>query len=92
MVPFADLFMINYPSYVVELLLYAPARSIVDSSVVFLWFMTVGTVACAAVWSEITASKQSAELHDELSPKVTYMPSWCHLKFHSSLFCLVPLH
>ncbi|KAK1356291.1 signal peptide peptidase-like 3 [Heracleum sosnowskyi] len=53
----------------VELLLYAPARSIVDSSVVFLWFMTVGTVACAAVWSEFTASKHGAEVHDEFSPK-----------------------
>ncbi|KAL1827079.1 hypothetical protein ACET3Z_005491 [Daucus carota] len=53
----------------VELLLYAPERSIVDPSVVFLWFMTVGTVACAAVWSEFTASKQSEESSDEFSPK-----------------------
>lgn len=64
-----------YPFILVELLLYAPERSIVDPSVVFLWFMTVGTVACAAVWSEFTASKQSEESSDEFSPKVTYMPS-----------------
>lgn len=67
--------MTNYPLIVVELQLYAPVRSIVDSSVVFLWFMTVATVACAAVWSEFTASKQSEESYDEFSPKVTYMAS-----------------
>lgn len=91
MVPFADLCITNYPSIVVELLLYAPPRAIVDSSVVFLWFMTVGTVACAAVWSEFTANKQSAENREEFSPKVTYMLSWIHLEFHSSLFCLLLL-
>ncbi|KAL1803028.1 hypothetical protein ACET3Z_031675 [Daucus carota] len=52
----------------VELLLYAPPRAIVDSSVVFLWIMTVGTVACAALWSEFTA-KGNERSYDELSPK-----------------------
>lgn len=53
----------------VKLLLYAPKRPVVDFSVVFLWMMAVGTVACATLWSEITAV-QTEERYNELSPKV----------------------
>ncbi|CAK9313748.1 unnamed protein product [Citrullus colocynthis] len=52
----------------VKLLLYAPKRPVVDFSVVFLWMMAVGTVACATLWSEITA-EQTEERYNELSPK-----------------------
>ncbi|KAG7025296.1 Signal peptide peptidase-like 5 [Cucurbita argyrosperma subsp. argyrosperma] len=52
----------------VELLLYAPKRPVVDFSVVFLWMMSVGTVACATLWSDITA-QQTEERYNELSPK-----------------------
>ncbi|KAG7013864.1 Signal peptide peptidase-like 2 [Cucurbita argyrosperma subsp. argyrosperma] len=52
----------------VELLLYAPKRPIVDFSVVFLWMMAVGTVACAALWPEITAER-TEERYNELSAK-----------------------
>lgn len=52
----------------VEILLYAPKRPVVDFSVVFLWMMAVGTVACATLWSEITAV-QTEERYNELSPK-----------------------
>ncbi|KAL8154575.1 hypothetical protein AgCh_000083 [Apium graveolens] len=53
----------------VELLVYAPPRSIVHPSVVFLWVMTVATVALAAVWSEFTVSKEIEERYDELQPQ-----------------------
>ncbi|KAE9611643.1 putative PA domain, presenilin/signal peptide peptidase [Lupinus albus] len=39
----------------VEILLYAPTRPIVDYSVGFLWLMSVGTLTCASLWSDITA-------------------------------------
>lgn len=39
--------------FAVEVLLYAPIRPIVDYSVIFLWCMATGTVACASLWSEI---------------------------------------
>lgn len=55
--------------FTVELLLYAPKRPIVDFSVVFLWMMAVGTVACAALWPEITAER-TEERYNELSAKV----------------------
>ncbi len=53
----------------VELLLYAPTRPVVDSSVVFLWMMAVGTVVCASLWSEYVACEQNDERYNELSPK-----------------------
>ncbi|KAK1400553.1 signal peptide peptidase-like 3 [Heracleum sosnowskyi] len=53
----------------VELLVYAPPRWIVHPSVTFLWVMTVTTVALAAVWSELAASKETEEHYDELQPK-----------------------
>ncbi|XP_057428096.1 signal peptide peptidase-like 3 [Lotus japonicus] len=40
----------------VQVLLYAPTRPVVDFSVAFLWFMAVGTVICASLWSDITAA------------------------------------
>lgn len=52
-----------------ELLLFSPDRPVVDGSVIFLWLMAVGTVFCASVWSKITASEQSDERYNELSPK-----------------------
>ncbi|KAL3507174.1 hypothetical protein ACH5RR_032556 [Cinchona calisaya] len=55
--------------YRVELLLYSPNRPIVDFSVVFLWLMAVGTLVCASLWSEFTASEQTDERYNELSPK-----------------------
>ncbi|KAF1880689.1 hypothetical protein Lal_00011748 [Lupinus albus] len=42
-------------SIAVEILLYAPTRPIVDYSVGFLWLMSVGTLTCASLWSDITA-------------------------------------
>ncbi|XP_011656474.1 signal peptide peptidase-like 5 isoform X2 [Cucumis sativus] len=57
----------------VKLLLYAPKRPVVDFSVVFLWMMSVGTVACATLWSEITA-EQTEERYNELSPKESSNP------------------
>lgn len=53
----------------VELLLYSPDRPVVDGSVMFLWLMAVGTIVCASLWSEFTASEQSDERYNELSPK-----------------------
>ncbi|CAI9117346.1 OLC1v1018722C1 [Oldenlandia corymbosa var. corymbosa] len=53
----------------VELLLYSPNRPIVDFSVVFLWSMAVGTLVCATLWSEFTATEQNDEPYNELSPK-----------------------
>ncbi|RVW20877.1 Signal peptide peptidase-like 2 [Vitis vinifera] len=54
---------------IVELLLYAPTRPVVDSAVVFLWMMAVGTVVCASLWSEYIACEQNDERYNELSPK-----------------------
>lgn len=65
--------MTNCLLIVVELLFYAPVRPVVEFSVVFLWLMSVGTVACASLWSEITASEQIEERYNELSPKVLNM-------------------
>lgn len=56
--------------YAVELRLYAPSRPIVDYSVIFLWMMAVGTVFCATLWSEFTATDETVDRYDELSPKV----------------------
>lgn len=53
----------------VELLLYSPKRPIVDFSVIFLWMMAVGTLACASLWSEFTAPERTDERYNELSPK-----------------------
>lgn len=53
----------------VELLLYAPVRPVVDISVISLWLMAVGTVACASLWSEFTAMEKSEGSYSELPPK-----------------------
>lgn len=53
----------------VEILLYAPNRPNVDMAVIFLWLMAVGTIVCASLWSEITASEQTDDRYNELSPK-----------------------
>ncbi|CBI38381.3 unnamed protein product, partial [Vitis vinifera] len=53
----------------VELLLYAPTRPVIDSALVFLWMMAVGTVVCAALWPEYIACEQNDERYNELSPK-----------------------
>ena len=64
-------FVVNCKSCIaVELLLYAPTRPVVDVSVVFLWMMAIGTIFCASRWSEFTASEQTDERYNELSPKV----------------------
>lgn len=75
-----QLYMTSYPSFVVELLVYAPPRSIVHPSVAFLWVMTVATVALAAVWSEFAASKENVEQYDELQPKVPIVSPSFHLE------------
>lgn len=62
-----------------ELLVYAPPRSIVHPSVAFLWVMTVTTVALAATWSEFTVSKEIEERYNELQPKVPYMSPLFHI-------------
>ncbi|RDX83855.1 Signal peptide peptidase-like 5, partial [Mucuna pruriens] len=53
----------------VEVLLYAPVRPVIDYSVGCLWLMSVGTVICASLWSDITAPDQVDERYNELSPK-----------------------
>ena len=64
-------FVVNCKSCIaVELLLYAPTHPVVDVSVVFLWMMAIGTIFCASRWSEFTASEQTDERYNELSPKV----------------------
>lgn len=70
-----DVYMTNYlfTLIVVEFLLYAPVRPVVDISVIFLWLMAVGTVACASLWSEFTAMEKSEGSYSELSPKVSTM-------------------
>lgn len=54
----------------VEILLYAPPRPLVDFSVTFLWLMSVGTIVCGSLWSDLTAPNQSDERYNELCPKV----------------------
>ncbi|KAG9143007.1 hypothetical protein Leryth_006265 [Lithospermum erythrorhizon] len=53
----------------VEILLYSPDRPILDPSVSVIWLMAVGTVVCASLWSEITASGQNDEGYNDLSPR-----------------------
>ncbi|XP_039042806.1 signal peptide peptidase-like 5 [Hibiscus syriacus] len=53
----------------VELLIYAPTRSIVDASVVFLWAMSVGTLITASLWQEFGTSEQPDQHCDESSLK-----------------------
>ena len=53
-----------------ELLLYVPTCPVIDSELVFLWMMAVGTVVCAALWPEYIACEQNDERYNELSPKV----------------------
>ncbi|XP_024629122.1 signal peptide peptidase-like 5 isoform X2 [Medicago truncatula] len=53
----------------VEVLLYAPTRPTIDFSVGCLWLMSVGTVICASLWSDLTARDQLDERYNELSPK-----------------------
>ncbi|KAK2973813.1 hypothetical protein RJ640_012283, partial [Escallonia rubra] len=61
---------ITNTNQILELLLYSPIRPIVDYAVLLLWLMAVGTIVCASVWSASTASEQSDERYNELSPKV----------------------
>ncbi|KAM7461584.1 hypothetical protein LguiA_029705 [Lonicera macranthoides] len=53
----------------VELLLYSPKSPIVDPSVAFLWLLSVGTIVCASLWPKITASEESDDRYNDLSPK-----------------------
>lgn len=53
----------------VEVLLYAPPRPLVDFSVAFLWLVSVGTIVCASLWSDITTPEKSGERYNELYPK-----------------------
>ncbi|KAM7465547.1 hypothetical protein LguiB_013109 [Lonicera macranthoides] len=53
----------------VELLLYSAKSPIVDPSVAFLWLMSVGTIVCASLWPKITASEESDDRYNDLSPK-----------------------
>ncbi|XP_020219950.1 signal peptide peptidase-like 3 [Cajanus cajan] len=53
----------------VEILLYAPPRPLVDLSVAFLWLMSVGTIVCASLWSDLTTPEKSDERYNELCPK-----------------------
>ncbi|RDX98716.1 Signal peptide peptidase-like 2 [Mucuna pruriens] len=56
-------------SIAVEILLYAPPRPLVDFSVAFLWLMSVGTIVCASLWSDLTTPEKSDERYNELCPK-----------------------
>ncbi|GMH09668.1 hypothetical protein Nepgr_011509 [Nepenthes gracilis] len=53
----------------VELAFYSPKRPLIDFSVAFLWLMAVGTVVCAALWSDLVGCEQNDERYNELSPK-----------------------
>ncbi|CAK8540517.1 unnamed protein product [Lathyrus sativus] len=53
----------------VEVLLYAPPRPLVDFSVAFLWLVSVGTLVCASLWSDLTTPEKSGERYNELFPK-----------------------
>ncbi|RZB54364.1 Signal peptide peptidase-like 2 isoform C [Glycine soja] len=53
----------------VEILLYAPPRPLVDFSVAFLWLMSVGTIVCASLWSDLTTPEKSDERYNKLCPK-----------------------
>ncbi|KHN24971.1 Signal peptide peptidase-like 2B [Glycine soja] len=53
----------------VEILLYAPPRPLVDFSVAFLWLMSIGTIVCASLWSDLTTPEKSDERYNELCPK-----------------------
>ncbi|XP_061367626.1 signal peptide peptidase-like 3 [Gastrolobium bilobum] len=53
----------------VEILLYAPPETLLDFSVAFLWLMSVGTIICASLWSDLTAPEKSDERYNELCPK-----------------------
>lgn len=62
----------------VEILLYAPPRPLVDFSVAFLWLVSVGTIVCASLWSDLTAPEMSDErynvLYPEVFPAILYQP------------------
>ncbi|XP_058774577.1 signal peptide peptidase-like 5 [Vicia villosa] len=53
----------------VEVLLYAPVRPVIDFSVGALWLMSVGTVICASLWADFTATDQADVHYDDYSPK-----------------------
>ncbi|XP_058093490.1 signal peptide peptidase-like 2 isoform X3 [Magnolia sinica] len=53
----------------VEVLLYSPDQPIMDFSVVFLWLMSVGTLVCACLWSDIVSCKQSEDRYNQLTIK-----------------------
>ncbi|KAL8149084.1 hypothetical protein AgCh_006185 [Apium graveolens] len=53
----------------VELLLYAPLRPVLDMSVLFLWFMAVGTVTCASVWKGLIVCDKSEGSYSQLLRK-----------------------
>ncbi|KAL1806216.1 hypothetical protein ACET3Z_029284 [Daucus carota] len=53
----------------VELLLYAPVRPVLDMSVLFLWFMAVGTVTCASLWKGLTVCDKIEGSYSQLSRK-----------------------
>lgn len=55
----------------VEVQLYSPERTLVDTGEVFLWLMAVGTILCASYWSAWTAREASLELEKLL--KVFYI-------------------
>lgn len=63
--------MVNFElSIAVEVLLYAPVRPVIDFSVGALWLMSVGTVICASLWADFTATDQADVHYDDYSPKV----------------------
>ncbi|KAI5402101.1 Signal peptide peptidase-like 3 [Lathyrus oleraceus] len=53
----------------VEVLLYAPVRPVIDFSVGCLWLMSVGTVICASLWADFTATDKADEHYNDFSPK-----------------------
>lgn len=55
----------------VDLLLYAPTRPNLDSSMIFIWLMAVGTIICASLWSDIFGQEQHVDPYDQLAEKDT---------------------
>lgn len=72
-----------------EILLYSPDRPLVDGGVAFLWLMAVGTIICASLWSDMTATEQPDERYDELSPKVYSVLMLIIATLLESSYCLV---
>lgn len=51
----------------VEVLLYSPKKVIVDSSVIFLWMMALGTIVISSLWGGADACTDQDPFHSEIN-------------------------